>query len=67
MVILPDMTNMDPLRQKPILQSMVVAHPDFYLVSTTDLNGFNVARSDESALLDYKIAIGSRRLRPELL
>jgi len=54
MVILPDIQNMDPLRQKQILTSMVEAHPDFYLVSTTDLNGLNVARSDEAALLDYK-------------
>ena len=54
MVILNDIKNMDPLRQRPILQSMVEAHPDFYLVSTTDLNGFNIARSDETALLDYK-------------
>ena len=54
MVILSDIKNMDPLQQRPVLQSMVEAHPDFYLVSTTDLNGLNVARSDESALLDYK-------------
>jgi len=54
MVILSDIKNMDPLKQKPILQSMVEAHLDFYLVSTTDLNGINVARSDEAALIDYK-------------
>jgi GAF domain-containing protein len=54
MVILSGIKNMDPLQQRPILQSMVEAHPDFYLVSTTDLNGYNVARSDETALLDYK-------------
>jgi GAF domain-containing protein/HAMP domain-containing protein len=53
MVILSDIKSMDPLKQKPILLSMVEAHPDFYLVSTTDLNGLNVARSDEATLLDY--------------
>ena len=49
----PEITSMNPNFQKPILQDFAAAYPYMYLVSTTDLLGFNVARNDESDLLDY--------------
>jgi len=49
----PEITSMNPNFQKPVLQDFAVAYPYMYLVSTTDLAGFNVARSDESDLIDY--------------
>ncbi len=53
MVILPDIVSMDPERQKPVLEAIAQAHPHMYLVSTTDLNGLNVARSDNVPPKDY--------------
>jgi GAF domain-containing protein/HAMP domain-containing protein len=50
---LPDITSMDPARQKPVLEAMAKAYPNLYLVQTTDLNGINVARNDEAAPKDY--------------
>ena len=53
LVSLPDTYSMDAGRQKPALVSMVGAHPHMYLVSTTDLDGINVARSDDQAPKEY--------------
>jgi GAF domain-containing protein/HAMP domain-containing protein len=50
---LPDIVSMDPERQKPALEAMAAAHPHMYLVSTTDMKGMNVARSDDEAPKDY--------------
>ena len=49
----PEITSMNPNFQKPVLQEFAATYPYMYLVSTTDLAGFNVARSDSSDLLDY--------------
>jgi GAF domain-containing protein/HAMP domain-containing protein len=53
LVSLPDMKTMELERQKPILEAMAEAHPHMYLVSTTDMKGFNVARSDDAEPKDY--------------
>jgi GAF domain-containing protein/HAMP domain-containing protein len=56
----PAIISMDPAQQKPYLQAMQQAYAKqgdraaTYLVSTTDLNGLNVARSDDGKLTDYK-------------
>ncbi len=61
----PAIVSMDPQQQKPYLEAMQQAfkeqtsqdqapQPAMYLVSTTDLNGLNVARSDQVAAKDYK-------------
>ncbi|MFZ5919384.1 MAG: GAF domain-containing protein [Chloroflexota bacterium] len=50
---LPDVVSMEAERQKPLLELMVAAHPHMYLASTTDLNGLNVARSDDASPKDY--------------
>ena len=50
---LPDIVGMDPERQKPFLEAMTAAYPHMYLVSTTDRDGFNVARSDDLPNQDY--------------
>jgi GAF domain-containing protein/HAMP domain-containing protein len=44
---------MDAAQQKPSLELMAKNYPYMYLVSTTDTNGKNVARSDEGDLTDY--------------
>jgi GAF domain-containing protein/HAMP domain-containing protein len=48
-----DIVSMDPARQRPALQAVAAAFPHMYLVSTTDLNGMNVARNDDTGLLNY--------------
>jgi PAS domain S-box-containing protein len=49
----PDITGMIAGRQKQLLNKMAAAYPYLYLVSTTDLRGMNVARSDEMQRIDY--------------
>jgi GAF domain-containing protein/HAMP domain-containing protein len=53
LVALTGVTSMDPARQGPILEAAAAAQPQLYLVSTTDLNGINVARSDGADPQDY--------------
>jgi GAF domain-containing protein/HAMP domain-containing protein len=55
----PAIISMDSAQQRPYLQAMQQAfakqgdNPATYLVSTTDLNGLNVARNDDAKLTDY--------------
>ncbi len=49
----PAIISMDPEQQKVILETAVSVHPDWYLVSTTDTQGINVARSDNAEPKDY--------------
>jgi len=49
----PDIESMDPARQKPILTQMAGIYQQMYLISTTDLEGMNIARSDSADLTDY--------------
>jgi GAF domain-containing protein/HAMP domain-containing protein len=53
MVLLRDIQNMEPVRQKPILQAMILAHPDYSFVSVVDLDGVTVSRSDDAPAGDY--------------
>jgi GAF domain-containing protein/HAMP domain-containing protein len=53
MTTLPGIISMDPEQQKPILQAVDNAYPHMYLVSTTNLLGINVARSDDNNLTNY--------------
>jgi GAF domain-containing protein/HAMP domain-containing protein len=53
LVSLPDIISMEAEKQKPILEAMATAFPHMYLVSTTDLDGINVARNDDVAPKDY--------------
>jgi len=53
LVNVPDIISMDAAQQKPVLQALAAAFPHMYLVSTTDLNGINVARNDAAALTNY--------------
>lgn len=49
----PEIISMDPAKQEPILRNMDASHGYMYLVSTTDVLGRNVARSDGKAPKDY--------------
>ncbi len=49
----PGIISLDPAQQRPILQAFQDNYPYTYLVSTTDINGMNIARNDDSALTDY--------------
>jgi GAF domain-containing protein/HAMP domain-containing protein len=49
----PAIVSMDPDLQKPVLEAMAKAYPNYYLVQTTDINGINVARNDAEAPKDY--------------
>jgi sensor histidine kinase regulating citrate/malate metabolism len=50
---LPGIISMEADQQKPLLEAMHNAYPHMYLVSTTDLNGMNLARNDAEAPKDY--------------
>jgi GAF domain-containing protein/HAMP domain-containing protein len=49
----PEILSMDPVRQKPVLEAMADTYSSMYLISTIDLFGMNVARSDDNDLADY--------------
>jgi PAS domain S-box-containing protein len=49
-----ELTGMDPDHQRPLLKKMAAAYPSMYLISTTNLNGVNVARSDDIKPIDYR-------------
>lgn len=49
----PDITNMPPDRQQAALQAMVSIDPSLTRVSLVDLSGFDLARSDGSALENH--------------
>ncbi len=53
LVSLPGIVSMDSQTQKPILETTTGAYPYLELVSTVDLNGLNVARSESASLADY--------------
>lgn len=50
----PDIISLDAQRQKPVLEAMASAYPEMYLVSTTNVRGFNIARNDQEAPKDYQ-------------
>jgi GAF domain-containing protein/HAMP domain-containing protein len=53
MTLLPEVISMDAALQRPNLLAIAAAHPNLFLVHTTDLNGINIARNDEDELKDY--------------
>ncbi|MBN2389485.1 MAG: GAF domain-containing protein [Anaerolineae bacterium] len=53
LVTQPEIQRMDAAAQEPVLTAMDAVYEHIYLVSTTDLSGMNVARSDGAALTDY--------------
>ncbi len=53
MALLPDIISMDATLQKPTLLAISGTHPNLFLVQTTDMNGINIARSDDAELNDY--------------
>ncbi len=48
-----EIRSLDPGRQKPLLRTMDLSHDYMYLVSTTDVLGRNIARSDDATSKDY--------------
>jgi GAF domain-containing protein/HAMP domain-containing protein len=58
----PEILSMDPAQQKPALARMLIAYPSLTLISTTDLSGMNVARSDENELVDYSDRLWFQRV-----
>ncbi len=48
-----DITSMEPKQQERVLQNLVTTHDNLYLASTTDRDGFNIARSDGGKPLYY--------------
>ncbi len=49
----PGILSMEAKQQKPILQRMASVYSDTYVISTTGLDGVNIARSDEEPLKNY--------------
>jgi methyl-accepting chemotaxis protein len=50
---LSEITSMDGLQQKPVLETIQKQYPWMYLVFTVGTDGMNVARSDDVPLKDY--------------
>jgi methyl-accepting chemotaxis protein len=50
---LPAMASMNRASQEVVLKEVQKEYPWMYLVHTLDLNGMNVARSDDAELMDY--------------
>lgn len=50
---LSEIISMNPILQKPILETIQKQYPWMYLVFTVDTNGMNVARNDDVPLKDY--------------
>jgi len=63
LVTLPDIVSMDAARQKPVLKAVVAAHPYMYVALTTDLHGWEVARSDEEARKGYSDRLWLQKAR----
>lgn len=54
MALLPDITSMDAVQQRPTLLAFAKTYPNLYLIHTTNLNGWNVARNDGAEITNYK-------------
>ncbi len=52
-LVQPDVVSMIAVRQEPWLTMVAQLHPHVYLASTLGMDGFNVARSDGMAPVDY--------------
>lgn len=52
--LLPGIISMDPEQQKSTMKAIARAYPNLFLIHTVDLNGMDIARSDEAKLTDYK-------------
>jgi methyl-accepting chemotaxis protein len=50
---LPEIASMNRARQEPVLRTIQEEYPWIYLAFTVDMNGMNVARSDDIPLKDY--------------
>jgi GAF domain-containing protein/HAMP domain-containing protein len=59
----PDIVSMDPAQQKPVLEAIAATYPHMYLVSTTDLKGINIARSDNAAPINYSDRLWFQKAR----
>ncbi len=63
LVSLPDVVSMDAERQKAALEVMADAYSHIYLVATIDLDGGNVARSDDMAAHNYNTQLWFKEVR----
>jgi methyl-accepting chemotaxis protein len=52
---LPEMTSMDRASQELIMRDVQRQYPWIYLLHVIDLNGMDVARSDDGPLMDYSM------------
>jgi signal transduction histidine kinase len=50
----PGIASMEAEQQKPILQRMASVYTDMYLIQTLDVNGINIARSDNEKPKSYR-------------
>ena len=49
----PNLLDLDPTKQKPLLEQIVKTYEHLYLAHTIDLQGINIARSDNKAAKNY--------------
>ena len=54
MALLPDITSMDAVQQRPTLLAFAKTYPNLYLIHTINVNGLNVARNDDAEATNYK-------------
>lgn len=50
---LPDVTSMDETRQRPALEAMAAIYPQIYLISTINVDGVSLARTDDNPAENY--------------
>jgi PAS domain S-box-containing protein len=63
LVSLPDVVSMDPARQKLALEVIASAHAHIFLASITDLNGTDVARSDDAISGNHSTELWFKQVR----
>jgi GAF domain-containing protein/HAMP domain-containing protein len=63
LILQPAITSMNPLQQKPVMETMSRAYPSLYLVHTLNLRGVNVARSDNELPAEYADRLWFQRAR----
>ena len=59
----PDIVSMDPVLQRRLLKKMAAYYPYMYLISTTNMHGINLARSDELPMIDYSDRLWYRQAK----
>ncbi|MCC0177497.1 HAMP domain-containing protein [Waterburya agarophytonicola K14] len=59
----PGVRSLDPQQQKPILETVTDTYEYIYLAHTADLNGLNIARSDDKPANNYSTRLWLKEVK----